>query len=222
MGTPRARETVQLLRDKITSGEWPLNSKIPTEAELVVELGVGRSTVREAVRSLANLGMLEPARSRGTFVRARSPIVAVLSDFISAQQAGELLGARRALEVEAARLAATHRTPEDLAALQACHLSDVAGSCAPPVERGTTPGQFHALIFAAAGNSLLAELHGGIMAGLRAKLARNELTKGIDDSARHRDHTEMLDAIAAGDADLAAAAAAAHADRDLIVVAPRT
>ncbi|MCW3156400.1 FadR/GntR family transcriptional regulator [Micropruina sonneratiae] len=60
VGSERARRTLAFLRQKITSGEWPINSKIPTEPELMRLLGVGKTTVREAVRSLASLGILEP------------------------------------------------------------------------------------------------------------------------------------------------------------------
>lgn len=62
------------VRQKITSGEWPINSKIPTEPELMRLLGVGKTTVREAVRSLASLGVLEPLPGIGTFVRSRMPV----------------------------------------------------------------------------------------------------------------------------------------------------
>lgn len=71
VGSERARRTLTFLRQKITSGEWPINSKIPTEPELMRLLGVGKTTVREAARSLASLGILEPLPGIGTFVRSR-------------------------------------------------------------------------------------------------------------------------------------------------------
>ncbi|KHL14194.1 DNA-binding FadR family transcriptional regulator [Mumia flava] len=217
LGTERARETVRVLRDNITSGRWPVNSRIPTESELAAELGVGRSTIREAVRALANLGMLEPARSRGTFVRARNPVSSVLSDVVTQHTIDDVLAVRRALEVEAAELAAKNRTDDDLALLRSAHESDVAGASAQQIERGLTPGQFHALLFAAARNPFLAELYAGITAGLRTWMRDGSVAHAADTAQRHSDHAAILDAIAAQDPSAAAAAAAAHVARDLVV-----
>ena len=57
-GSDRARSTLAYLRRHITTGAWPVGSRIPIEPELTEQIGVGRSTVREAVRSLASIGML--------------------------------------------------------------------------------------------------------------------------------------------------------------------
>jgi len=204
------------IRENITSGKWPVNSKIPTEAELMTELGVGRSTVREAVRSLANLGMLEPAPHRGTFVRSRSPVSFVLSDFIAEHSVSDVLAVRRALEVQASQSAALNRTEEQLARLTATHDQDVRRDCSLIVERGRSPGQFHGLIVEAAGNKLLTELYGGVMAGLRDLIRDGLVISGADDEVRHADHAMLLEAIADGDPVKAAHAASEHADRDLI------
>nr|NLD41747.1 FadR family transcriptional regulator [Actinomycetales bacterium] len=118
-GTERARTTLAYLRRQITTGEWGVGDRIPIEPELTEMLGVGRSTIREAVRSLASIGMLETLPGRGTFVRSSTPTSAVLSEFLAAYTLEELLSYRRALEVEAAQQAALHRTPEDIAALEA-------------------------------------------------------------------------------------------------------
>ena len=67
-GSDRARSTLAYLRRHITTGAWPVGSRIPIEPELTEQIGVGRSTVREAVRSLASIGMLETLPGRGTFV----------------------------------------------------------------------------------------------------------------------------------------------------------
>jgi DNA-binding FadR family transcriptional regulator len=51
-------QVVAQLRHQITSGAWPMGSRIPTEPELVEQLEVARNTVREAVRALAHNGLL--------------------------------------------------------------------------------------------------------------------------------------------------------------------
>lgn len=214
LGSDRSRDVLNRLRDNIVSGRWPLNSRIPTETELMAEFGVGRSTIREAVHALASIGMLEPARSRGTFVRSRNPVSAVLADALTQHSVQDVLATRRTLEVEAARLAATNRTDEQLAALRRAHEWDVQGQGAG-IERGETPGEFHALLLEASGNRLLAELHTGLLTTLRSLVGEGRVHRGITDAERHADHADLLAAVEAGDADRAAQAAAAHADRDM-------
>jgi DNA-binding FadR family transcriptional regulator len=216
-GTPLFQRTVGFLRGQIASGEWPVNSRIPTEAQLQELLGVGKTTVREAVRSLANLGMLEALPSRGTFVRSRTPVSSVIADFVGDFPALEALAVRRALEVEAARLAAANRTDAQLEAIRAAHARDLAAGEDQPrtIERGTTPGQFHHLVFEAAGNDLLAHLYAGVLAPLRQGQQRGEVAPGETHAERIADHAAVLDAIAHRDADAAAGAMARHADRSL-------
>ena len=93
-------------------GEWPVGSRIPTEPQLVEALGVGRNTVREAVRALVHAGVLECRQGSGTYVivdrragrgggpPARPP-----------HRRAEAVEVRRAFEVEAARLAALRAYP---------------------------------------------------------------------------------------------------------------
>ncbi|CCH76890.1 GntR domain protein [Nostocoides japonicum T1-X7] len=222
-GSPRAQRALAFLRRRIVSGEWPVNTRIPTEPELVELIGVGRGTVREAVRTLANLGMLETLVSRGTYVRSRFPVSSVLVDFIAEFDLGEIVGFRRALEVEAAQQAATHRSDADLAALRAALGADVPADVDYPrhVERGRLPGQFHHLLFEATGNRLMISLYGGVMAGLRTAIDRDEIIYGASAEVRRTDHTAILAAVEAGDPVQAAHAMTAHADRDLILPANR-
>ncbi|MBA4609828.1 FadR family transcriptional regulator [Aeromicrobium sp. Marseille-Q0843] len=214
-GSERSRETLRILTENITSGRWPLNSRIPTESELMAELGVGRSTLREAVSSLTALGMLEPARSRGTFVRSLSPVSAVLSDFIGRHENPEILQVRRLLEVESTRLAALLRTDEQVERLAAAHERDLNDDQSQGVVRGATPGEFHAIILEAAGNSLMADLHAGLMRGVRTAMARGEMVPQISAAERLADHGRILDAIREQDPVRAAQAAADHVDHDL-------
>ncbi|WP_054680000.1 FadR/GntR family transcriptional regulator [Microbacterium sp. No. 7] len=217
-GRGRVKTTIAYLRRKIVSGEWPVGSKIPTEPELMEMLGVGRTTVREAVRSLATLGLLEPAVSRGTFVRSRLPTSDMLADFVSEFPVHEILGFRRALEIEACQLAARNRTEAHIEALRAAHERDLAGDAGTPMrwERGRTPGQFHQLLIEATGNSLMVGLYAGVMAGLRTAINKGEVVYGAGVETRRADHAAILEAIIAGDPIAAVHAAADHAEHDLI------
>ncbi len=218
-GAPRAEATLAFLRQKISSGEWPVNSRIPTEPELMAMIGVSRTTVREAVRSLASLGILETMVSRGTYVRSRVPVSSVLADFITEFGLSDILGMRRAIEVDAAAQAAVHRTPEQLLALRAVTGREEGrdGDYPVSVERGRTPGQFHSLVIEASGNRLVAGVYAGVMAGLRTAAEREDLVRGASPEVRHADHAAILEAIAEQDPTRAAAVMALHTARDLVL-----
>lgn len=60
-------QAAELLRARIVSGEWEVGAKLPGETTLAAQLGIGRSTIREAVRTLAGLGMLESRQGAGVY-----------------------------------------------------------------------------------------------------------------------------------------------------------
>ncbi|HWJ85758.1 MAG TPA: FCD domain-containing protein [Cellulomonas sp.] len=223
-GSPRARATLGYLRRQIGSGAWPVDSKIPTEPELAATLGVGRTTIREAVRSLANLGMLETAAGRGTFVRSRTPVSSVLASFVEDFELDDVLRFRRLLEVEAARQAALRRTDADVDRLREAHeaeLAALAGIAPTTIERGKAPGQFHALVLEASGSPLMVGMYAGLISGIRRAQRVGALAQASPDETRVAEHAEVLAAIAEGDAEAAAAAMSTHVDRDL-TIATRT
>src|SRR5215471_3153791 len=115
---PLVDQVIEQMRAAIADGDWVVDQRIPPEPELVTALGVGRNTVREAVRALAHAGLLEVRQGDGTFVRATSEISGALRRLVG-EELREVLEVRRTLEVEGARLAAKHRTPEDIAHLEA-------------------------------------------------------------------------------------------------------
>lgn len=217
----KAAETLETLQHNITSGLWPVNSRIPKEPELMELLGVGKSTVREAVRSLASMGMLEPIKGVGTFVRSRTPVNSVVSRFVAAYPIEEILGYRRALEVEAAQLAAVNRTDEQLAQMRRSHALDLNRStgAGEGTEFGASPATFHQLIFEAAGNSLMTGLYASLLVPMRSARAAGVFGAGSNADLRHRDHAAILQAIEEQDPARAAQAMGLHADRDLV---PRT
>lgn len=214
MGTERARATVRRLQADLTAGRWPLNTRIPTEHELADELGVGRSTVREAVRSLAHVGMLEPAPGRGTFVRSLSPVSTVLSDFAADHSPDDLLGVRQALEVHAARQAALQATPEQVQRLRRAHEADQESTsvapCGDPI-----PGSFHSILMEIGSNSLATQLHGALTVAIHTGQDARSITSEQDASLRRGEHLLILEAIAQGNPAAAQAAAQVHTQHDL-------
>ncbi|AXA56985.1 FadR/GntR family transcriptional regulator [Pseudomonas thivervalensis] len=110
-------QALEQLRRRISDGVWTVGQRLPTEPELVAELGISRNTVREAMRVLAFSGLIEIRQGDGSYVRAVvDPLdtLKVLSR-CSLEQARET---RHILEVEAIGLAALRRTDEDLLALR--------------------------------------------------------------------------------------------------------
>ncbi|MEU6204257.1 FadR/GntR family transcriptional regulator [Micromonospora musae] len=205
----RIRETIAQLRERILAGEWPVGSRIPTEPQLVAALGVGRNTVREAVRALQHAGVLECRQGSGTYVVSTDELAPVVARQLTDDRVTEVIEVRRAFEVEAARLAALRRTPEDLVAL------DDALAAREAAWHGGRADEFveadvvlHTAVIAAAHNRLLAELYASFGAALRSSLV--ETMGGALTAEQYIDHARMVAAIRAGDPERAAREAGAY------------
>src|SRR5690606_9510673 len=112
-----ADQAAELLLERIRSGEWALGARLPGETTLAAQLGVGRSTIREAVRQLAGKGVLDSRQGAGVFVTALD----VREDWDTVLRRADIVAvieARVAIEAEAAALAAQRRTPADLRAIR--------------------------------------------------------------------------------------------------------
>jgi GntR family transcriptional repressor for pyruvate dehydrogenase complex len=137
-------------------------SRLPTERQLMGSLGVGRSTVREVIRKLQALGVVESRKGSGTYLmRAVSADAVHLPLTIDASTLRDrllqTLDVRRGLEVEASALAALRRTEADLAVLEA-RLDEMERV---HLDRGTAGPQdlaFHLAIYDAAHNPLFRQL----------------------------------------------------------------
>ncbi|MEU8371845.1 FCD domain-containing protein [Micromonospora sp. NPDC048894] len=204
----RVHQTIEQLRGRILGGEWPVGGRIPTEPQLVTALGVGRNTVREAVRALVHAGVLECRQGSGTYVVSTDELAPVVARRLTDDRMAEVVEVRRAFEVEAARLAALRRTPEDLVAL------DGALATREAAWRSGRVGEFveadvalHTAVVAAAHNAMLAELYASVGAALRSTVAH-----AIGDTLqpqRYVDHGRLVAAIRDGDPGRAAIEAGA-------------
>lgn len=190
---------VNRLREEIRTGNWPIGSKIPTEAKLVETFGVSRPSVREAVRSLVQLGLLETRQGDGTYVVAEDEMAVALQNAIDAADDAEVLTVRRALDVVAAREAAHHRSREDLEALREA----LEGRRAAVADADVTAFidhdvAFHIGIARASGNSLLFGIYQGFEGSLRDFVRRTNCMAVADDP--HAEfHGALFDAIERGD-----------------------
>ncbi|WP_051297887.1 FadR/GntR family transcriptional regulator [Brevibacterium album] len=114
---PLADQAAEALLSRIAAGEWEVGARLPSESALVAQLGVGRSTVREAVRQLAGRGVVETRQGAGAFLTALAPH----EDWNTVLRRAHItavLEARCAIEAEAASLAALRRTPEDVRSIR--------------------------------------------------------------------------------------------------------
>lgn len=197
-------QAIAAMRVLLANGEWAVGTRIPPEPGLGASLGVSRNTVREAVKALAHVGLLEVRRGDGTYVAAATEMQALMRRQIDRVELAHLLEVRHAIEVRAAALAAGRRTAEDLAVLDAAvtrkRAALAAGDAAGFV---TADVAFHVGVVAAAHNPLLVELYDGLVETLTASI---ETPAGPDEL--EAEHDAVLAAIRAGDVAAAAAASA--------------
>ncbi len=111
-------DVVIQLQRKITEGGLKEGDKIPTEPELMEQFGVGRSTIREAVRVLVHAGLLEKKQGFGTYLKRAAVIQEPLDSRLRRAEIMEVYEVRQMMELEIARLAAGRRDEDDLAAIK--------------------------------------------------------------------------------------------------------
>ncbi|QIZ39022.1 GntR family transcriptional regulator [Saccharopolyspora sp. ASAGF58] len=183
------------LQARIADGRLRPGDRI-FEQDLAAELGISRVPVREAIRMLQSEGFVDVLpRRRGVFVRG-----------LDRQQAKDLFEVREALEVYAARLAAERAEPAEVA-----QLADLARRAREAHEAGdvdtmsSSNASFHDKLVSLAGNDLMASilepLHGRLAWLFRMNLEPERVCT---------EHEQLQSAIAAGDADRAAAVAQQH------------
>lgn len=202
----------------IEAGEWPLGTRIPTEGELGDQFGVGRNTIREAVRALGYAGMLETRQGDGTYVRAYSDLGGMIQRRVQRSALTEALEVRNSLERDAARLAASRHTAADLltirSALDRQESVLLQGDQEAIVDADVA---FHRAIVNATYNSVLADLYDHLTDALRLAIAEAISPQG-GAGVRMDEHQAILDAITAGDADAAEQAAIAHLQHSIEAV----
>ena len=214
----RTDEVVDGVRRMITGGELGPGDRLPVEKELAERLGVSRGSLREGVRALTVLGVLDTRQGDGTYVTSLDPTRLMTSLQFVADLHGETTArafhaVRRVLETEAAGLAAQHITPEALAEARAV-LDGVADVVAQdPVDHEAFMAAdvaFHRIVAAQSGNPVL----GALIDALEGRTVRERRWRGRHEAGVEtrtvRDHEAVWRAMAAGDAEAARVRMAAH------------
>jgi len=204
-----ADQTADVLAQRIRDGEWALGAKLPGETTLAARLGVGRTTVREAIRQLAGRGMLTTRQGSGVFVTA----LKAREDWNEVVQRSDVIAvieARVAIETEAARLAAARRTPADLRAIRRGldQRQERRDSIEEHVDADTA---FHRSIVTAAQNPILLDLFDALTPRLRqAMITMLRIRAHYGDDADQQTHAGLVDAIADRDPEAASSRSRTH------------
>lgn len=197
---PYSEQAARILREEILAGQFAPGERL-NEVELSTRLGISRSPIREGLRKLADEGLLVLSPRRGAFVASFAP-----------DEVGELMEFRTALDVMAARLAATRATEEQLAHLQ------VALDAATVAHKGRAEAapawgeDFHILILHASANRRIIERGTEVHTALHLARFRSGSTPNRAQEA-HDEHQQILDAIRDRQPEASARAMQEHLER---------
>jgi len=194
-----SEDIIDQVRDLIASGRLKPADRLPAERELAQTLSLSRSAVREAIRAMESLGILEARPGKGTFVAAshgsqgRDPITGTLYRAWSMQH--KLFEVRRVIEPDLASLAARRATAEQIEKMRAI----LAEQKAQIRQGGTGMRQdtmFHFLMAEATGNEILVRIMDSLM-DLLLKTREESLQHDKRPARSLKQHSAMLRAIEA-------------------------
>ncbi len=214
---PRAERltdaAISRIREMIASGELAPGQRLPREVDLARQLGLSRSSLREAVRALTLIKVLETRQGDGTYVTSLDSdllveSVAFVTHLLRESQVVDLWEVRRLVEPAATALAAARMTPDDHRRLGSL-LEGFAA--ATSVEQTMTADEaFHRFINQCSGNAVLAS----IIEAVSVRTLRVRAWRKANDERHHRaaydDHVPIYAAIVKRDPELARAASATH------------
>jgi DNA-binding FadR family transcriptional regulator len=206
-------EAIDKIQGLIISGSWGPGDRLPKETELAAQLGLSRNSLREAVRALSQLRVLEVRQGDGTYVTSLEPNLLLestsfVSHLLVGESALELFEVRRLLEGAAAALAAARIDSAGKEALRA-KLEQMTET-ETVEELVEADVDFHAIIARATGNTFLTSLLASLSSRtMRARIWRGREVDNALDVTRD-EHRRIYEAIAGGDPELARAAAMAH------------
>jgi GntR family transcriptional repressor for pyruvate dehydrogenase complex len=207
VATPRRADSVaERLRSRILTGAYPPGSRLPNERELADALGVNRASVREALKRLEFLELIEVRHGQGSFVRAveGSSALQLIEDLlrdrrtITRELLRQLLEFRRHITIHVVELAARNRTEALLERAQSL-LQREAGSQGDPELALELDVEMNALLGEATGN-LMYQFLTNLFTKLLRRLGPIYYNERRDHARSLRTHREMLRAIESRDA----------------------
>ena len=204
-----ADRAAALLEERIRAGEWQIGERLPGETTLAPELGVGRSTVREAIRQLAGKGLVQSRQGSGVYVTALET-QDELTEVLARADVIAVIEARIAIECEAASLAAARRSPEALAVIH-----QALNHRHPEIEEleayVDADMEFHRAVVLAADNPVLLEMFDAFVPRLRGSMIEMlRMTVDFDTELDHERHQRVTERIAESDPEGAARVSRDH------------
>lgn len=206
-------EAIAKIKEMIVSGRLAPGARLPREPDLAAELGVSRNSLREAVKALSLVRILEVRQGDGTYVSSLEPEVLLeamgfLIDFHQDASVLDFLAVRRILEPAATALATRLMTDEAIAELAAIVADDSLATSATDLVAHDL--RFHSAIAAATGNPVLGSILESIaMPTTRARVWR-AFTQQDAVAQTIAQHQGIVDAIVRRDPELAHARALVH------------
>ena len=207
-------EAIAKIRALIQSGELSPGSRLPPEQQLASQLGLSRSSMREAVKALVLARVLDVRRGDGTYVTSLAPQLLLQGlgfavDLLQDDTLMEVIEVRRMLEPMATGLAAARMTTDKLAEVER-HL-EALREAGTDIERLVHEDMaFHQAVIAATGNVTLAS----VLEGLSSRTLRARVWRGLVESnasaSTLSEHEAIFRALQAGDGPRAQAAALLH------------
>ncbi len=198
---PISDEVIHRMRDLIARGVIPAGSKLPPERDLVEALGISRPTLRQALRALQILGVIQSRQGSGSYVAASTTemLKVPLQFALALKQVGttDLLETRVALEVKMAEMAAQRRNAQDLNAMREA-LSDMQRTMGSPDDYCLFEIRFHECVIQAAHNAVMGTIMEMLSPFLRE--SRMKTVKLLKDySKSYQSHLDVFLAIEQGD-----------------------
>ena len=200
------------IKDLISSGELVPGQRLPPENELSAMLGLSRNSLREAVKALELINVLEVKRGNGTFVAQLTgeqlrEAIGFVVEIHASNSIEEILAVRRILEAQSAYLAATRITDEQLATLRRTIDETDEDSIDSLVDHDI---EFHRTIADAAGNSYLAGILDAVSVNTRRARTWRGLTQTGAIASTIEEHRTIVSALESRDPDTARAAMTVH------------
>ncbi len=193
-------EVIVQLRDMIESRKGQAGDRLPSEAEMAKSFGVGRSTLREAIRVLAHLGLVESRSGSGTFITGQTVRAVQQDRHVTLRELRHTLDFRYGVEIVACKLAAASRSESQMtdirASWSACSALDVRDDYDGFARRDYA---FHRAIVAASQNRLLLGAFESAAEDIQ-RASRTLLQLGPIESMLHF-HDDLVNAIARREVD---------------------
>ena len=189
-----SEQVADKIEKMIEKGEYKINEKIPTEVELIEKFGVSRITIREAIKSLVSIGILEVYQGDGTYVRANNRFDATMNKVFNDANINEIIETRKTLEISITMKACERRTEKDL---EKIYNALIKRQTSKDDEKENTIAdiEFHMEIANASHNKLLVGLYKSLYSYLYVHILKSKSKADLTNEEIDKLHYDLYEAI---------------------------